>query len=41
MGAITDISRRTRGLCGSDVMFLLSLAFLFFAFVVTVAVIRP
>ena len=41
MGAVTGFSRRTRGLCGKDVLFLVSLAFLFFAFVITIAVIRP
>ncbi len=40
MAAPTDVSKPTRGMSGSDIMFLLSLAFIFFALVVTVAVIR-
>ncbi len=40
MGAPTDVSRPTRGLSGTDVMFLLSLAFVLFALLVTIAVIR-
>ena len=40
MSAPPDVSRPTRGLSGSDVVFLLSLAFVFFALVVTIAVIR-
>jgi len=41
MGMPTDISRPTRGISGSDVMFLLSVAFIFFAMVVSVAISRP
>ncbi len=41
MAAPTDVSKPTRGLSGSDVMFLLCLAFIFVALVVTIAVIRP
>ena len=38
--ARTDVSRPTRGMSGSDVMFLLSIAFLVLSFVLTLAVIR-
>jgi len=41
MSMPTDISRPTRGISGSDVMFLLSVAFIFFAMVVSVAISRP
>jgi len=41
MGMPSDVSRPTRGLSGSDVMFLLSVAFIFFALVVSVAISRP
>ena len=37
----TDISRPTRGISRGDVMFLLSVAFIFFALVVSVAISRP
>ena len=40
MGAPSDVSKPTRGLSGTDVMVLLSLAFVFFALVVTIAVVR-
>ena len=40
MGAPSDIPKPTRGLAVSDVWFLLSLAFIFFSMVVTMAVIR-
>jgi hypothetical protein len=40
MPAPTDVSRPTRVLSGTDVMFLLSLAVVFFALVVTIVVIR-
>ena len=36
----TGVSRPTRGLSGTDVMFLVSLAFVFFALVVTIAVVH-
>ena len=36
----TDISRPARGLCGSDVLFLVSVAVMVFAFVVSIAIIR-
>ena len=41
MGMPTDVSRPTRGLSGNDVLFLLSVAFIFIAFIVSIAVIRP
>jgi hypothetical protein len=40
MAAPTDVSRPTRALSGTDVMFLLSLAMVFFALVVTIVVVR-
>jgi hypothetical protein len=40
MGAPSDFSKPTPSLAGSDVWFLLSLAFIFFTLVVTFAVIR-
>jgi hypothetical protein len=40
MGAPSDFSKPTRGLAGSDVWFLLSLAFIFFSLIVTIAVMR-
>jgi len=40
MDTRTDVSRPARGLCEKDVLFLLSLAFLLFAFAMTIAVIR-
>jgi hypothetical protein len=41
MGMSTEISRPTRGISRSDVMFLLSVAFIFFALVLSVAISRP
>ena len=40
MGAPTDVSRPARGLPANDVLFLASVAFVFFALIVTIAVIR-
>ena len=40
MDTPTDVGKSTRGLCGSDVLFLLSVAAMVFAFVVSLAVIR-
>jgi hypothetical protein len=40
MDAPTDLTKPTRGLSGNDVFFLLSVAFVFFALVVTIAVFR-
>ena len=40
MDVPTGVSRPTRRLSGSDVMFLVSLAFVFFALVFTIVVIR-
>jgi hypothetical protein len=41
MSAHNGVSGPTRGMSGTDVMFLVSLAFIFFAFVITIAVVRP
>lgn len=41
MAAPTHASKSTRELSVHDVIFLISLAFLFFAMIVTIAVIRP
>lgn len=41
MSTPTHMSRPTRGLSRHDVLFLLSVAFVFFALVVSVAVSRP
>ena len=38
MRAPTDVSRSTRRLSGNDVMFLVSLGFVFFALVVTIVI---
>jgi hypothetical protein len=40
MDTPTDVSRPTRGLSGSDWMFLVSVAIVFFAFVASIAIIR-
>jgi len=40
MGAPSDLSKPTRGLAASDVWFFLSLAFIFFSLIVTIAVIH-
>ena len=41
MGAFSSVSRSARRISGNDVMFLLSVAFVVFAFVLTIVVIRP
>jgi hypothetical protein len=38
MGLPTDVSKPTRRLSGNDVMFFVSLAFVFFALVVTIVI---
>jgi hypothetical protein len=41
MGAPSDVSGPTRGLCGDDVKFVVCVAFVLLAMVVTMAVMRP